>query len=88
MVTTDDCKYRIVKYCSENLELIRHEFDPLLTDVELQETLKVKNWKRMSKEKDGPCVIRDFDCKPFDDQLRATVTEHSGLIILLTVQGE
>lgn len=48
-----------------------------------------KNWKRMTKEKlyNGD-ILRCFDCRPFDDQLRAYVTERNGEIVEVGVQGE
>lgn len=48
-----------------------------------------KNWKRHTKYKDSSGnIIRIFDCRPFDDQLRAYVTERDGKIIETYVTGE
>jgi len=50
-----------------------------------------RNWKRHSKGKawDNPNAIeRCFDCAPFDDQLRAYVTEQNGQITDVFIAGE
>ena len=61
------------------LERIKDEFEPRLEDQEAKETLYAVNWTQQYRQKtiysstnpDG--FVRLFDCKPFNDQLRAYV---------------
>ena len=91
-VTTKICKEEIVKKCRLMLEKIKHEFEPTLTDEEVEKTLDVNNWKRDYKEK---CSYKEgyeilFDCRPFDSQLRAYVytDETDSIIREIEVVGE
>lgn len=34
------------------------------------------------------CIVREFDCEPFDDQMRATVYERDGKIVCIEARGE
>jgi hypothetical protein len=88
--SSDKLKEEITKYCRKNEIYVRKEFDPPLTYSQFEKTMVVKNWKRISKYKDGECIERTFDCFPFDDQLRANVTTDltDTNILSLTVQGE
>jgi len=85
-LTTDICKDAIIKNVKSTNEMwysIFKKTDSLgqvvyPTNSEIKEyrdnALELKNWKRISKFKDeDKCVIRVFDCKPFDDQVRAYV---------------
>jgi hypothetical protein len=42
----------------------------------------------MEKITENNCIVRTFDCKPYDDQLRAYVYEVNGLITKVEVVGE
>lgn len=47
--------------------------------------LHIDDFVKLSAE---GCIVREFDCKPFDDQLRATVYERDGEIVCIEVRGE
>jgi hypothetical protein len=84
---TAQCKELIVDFCKKNPDHIRKQF--VDEEVDIISCQSVSNWKRMSKEKDeGGNVVRGFDCKPYDDQLRAYVTTKDDVVIELVVQGE
>lgn len=94
-ITTEICKLAIINKCKGIGDFIKNEFEPPLTDEELKETLKIKNWKREYKAKQstrgGRTIIeRLFDCRPFDSQLRAYVyTDENDIIIeKIDVRGE
>lgn len=73
------CKLAIIKKAGTMLETIKGEFIPRLTSEEVEQTIFVNNWTQSYRQKivysstnpDG--FERCFDCKPFDDQLRAYV---------------
>ena len=87
-VSTDDCKKAIVAHCVENAEKLKKEFSPPLDNAGFQPALNPKNWKREAKYSSGMEIIRDFDCRPFDDQLRAYVYSTNDEILRVVVQGE
>lgn len=90
----DLCKMEIANKCAANLDTIALEFVPRLTDEQLKLTTEPDNWNLHSDEEDVKMALLtgdfvDFDCEPFDDQLRATVTfDTNGKIRRITVQGE
>jgi len=88
--STETIKPMIVKWCKDNMWIVRGQFSPMLPEKDAQVCLLEKNWKRMSKEKDGETITRGFDCKPFDDQLRAYVVtdKNDSRILSIIVQGE
>jgi hypothetical protein len=54
-----------------------------------------KNWKRIIKRKpnnieskQGITCVREFDCLPFDDQLRAIITSDEQRIISVIIEGQ
>jgi hypothetical protein len=72
-LTTDICKGLIVKKVKLYIDKIGNEFVPPLNRNELMPACEVKCWKRMYKEHQDHTWTRAFDCKPYDDQLRAYV---------------
>lgn len=86
MITTALCKRAIVDSVITNVESLSNEFDPPASMVE---ATKEKNWKRTSKNSlgDGK-TLREFDCKPYDDQLRTEVVDDGENIISVDVRGE
>lgn len=71
-MTSSDCKKIIEQQCIIEWERIRSEFVPPLTIEDVDKT-KAKNWRRISKETKNLVISRVFDCRSFDDQLRAYV---------------
>jgi hypothetical protein len=87
-IGTEECKQAVVDYCQAHKREICAQFIPPLDDKQFAQTLLVKNWKRISKEEDGGIIERAFDCRPFDDQLRAYVRASKIGIYGVVVQGE
>lgn len=95
-ITTQICKFAITRKCQEKVDFIKKEFEPELTDEEVKVTFDDNNWRRLSKSKDsymipGRTIIeRLFDCRPFDDQLRAYVytDESDQHILTIDIHGE
>ena len=91
-VTTEVCKQKIVEFCNLNKGFVCSQFVGGLSDAEYEQTLQVKNWKRMYKGKRYASgdIERAFDCRPFDGQLRAYVRtdENDVEIEELFVNGE
>jgi hypothetical protein len=85
-LTTKHCKQAIVDFLMTKSGLVEHEV--VVSQQEALEAFKVCNWKRMSKRREGSFWIREFDCEPFDDQLRAIVKSTDTHVIDVTVQGE
>lgn len=102
VISTEICKKHIVAHAAIQASAIKKEFSPALDDVAYQEVLAEKNWKRICKNKisadaatgygidpaKGVVVERIFDCRPFDDQLRAYVYDQNGAIVKVMIQGE
>jgi len=86
-MNTAECKELIVKWCQQNEDFVCNEFSPKLTHSQFLLSTKETNWKRISKTKDSYGIERVFDCKPFDDQLRAYAVELNGKVTI-SVQGE
>ena len=86
MTTTAICKKAIISNVIANSEALSNEFVPPASMVE---ATKEKNWKRTSKTSlgDGK-TMREFDCKPYDDQLRAEVIDDGTNIISVNVRAE
>jgi hypothetical protein len=89
-LATKDCVTAIVDYVNQNPGHVYKQFvgEPGTVDDFEAPARKVSNWKRMSKEKMGDTIVREFDCRPYDDQLRAIVEERDGKIVSVVVQGE
>jgi hypothetical protein len=87
-IGTEECKQAIIDYCQAHKQEICVQFDPPLDDKQFAQTLLVKSWKRFSKTEDGGIIERAFDCRPFDDQLRAYVRASKTAIYSVVVQGE
>ena len=93
-VTSEACKLAIVNKCMKISEKIKDEFEPRLTDEEVEKSFIIKNWKREYKEicsyHSPNGIERMFDCRPFDSQLRAYVyTDDSDSHILeIDIHGE
>lgn len=92
-ITSADCKEAIVREAQANPQAIVAEFvfdsEAERAAFPIQEAFLARNWKRFQKERrpDGS-IVRGFDCLPFDDQLRAYVTERDGVIVGVKIQGE
>lgn len=86
-IGTDECKSLIADLILANPGLVAKEFSPVDAQAEQQASIP-KNWSRTGKEKDGKNNLREFDCKPLDDQLRAYVTDDGAKIIKVVIQGE
>lgn len=90
------CKDAIVEYIKTHVDDIKNHFCPPLHDEELAPALISKNWVRRAKRGDsihdpdefGITVVREFDCKPFDDQFRGYVYERNNEIVGVLVEGE
>lgn len=88
MITTEDCKRAIVEFIANNRGIVCREFTGNNgLDFELP-ALDAQNWKRISKRRVVSTTVRDFDCKPYGDQLRACVYECNGIITRVEVHGE
>lgn len=96
-VTTSDCKKAIVAWIKSHPGHVSSQFDPPESEVP---ALDEKNWKRESKRKCSTIdslanpklqpgmYERSFDCRPYDDQLRAYTYDDGNRIVYLVVQGE
>ncbi len=87
-INTEQCKRAIVAHCIKNAPKIAAQFVPLLKDDDMEKTYVEANWSRIEKYAEFGIMVREFDCKPFDDQLRATVRSTGDVILNVTVQGE
>jgi hypothetical protein len=89
-LATKDCVTAIVDYVNQNPGHVYRQFvgEPRTVEEFERAARKVSNWKRMSKEKMGDIIVREFNCRPYDDQLRAIVEERDGKIVSVVVQGE
>lgn len=87
-IISDDCKHAIVSWCAGNENQVCSLFIPALSHDQYLQTLDIASWKRMRKETINGEILRVFDCKPFDDQLRAYVLERNGSIVSVEVHGE
>ncbi len=90
-ITSDDCKTAIVEWVKDHPGCILELFGDDVEDKNTFEepALQEKNWKRISKEKDLSGYVRVFDCKPYDDQVRAYVYEDKrNFIYDICVVGE
>jgi len=90
MINTKLCKDQIVEWCKNNPQNIRHAFCQSLSKEELEESTNINNWKRTAKVKVNDGILREFNCVPFDDQLRAYVKtdKTDSVFISVTVLGE
>lgn len=89
-ITTADCKSAIAEWCKAHAEHVSRQFVDPLTSDEQALAEKASNWARIEKSRTKDGIQREFDCRPFDDQLRAIVlTNHDDTkIISLVIQGE
>jgi hypothetical protein len=87
-VTSKDCKEFLVQWVQKNQPIVAAQFIPSLDANQFKLACNPNNWKRIEKYKSGDVVVRIFDCKPFDDQLRGTVIEKNGLLIDAEAHGE
>lgn len=86
-IGTDECKKFIADLVLANPGLVAKEFSP--ADPQAEQMASVpKNWSRTSKSKDGKLSVREFDCKPLDDQLRAYVYDDGTKIVKVEIDGE
>lgn len=89
MITTKDCKDAIIKFVLNNPGHVARQFSPAENEDPAK---KVSNWKRISKSvekrNNGNVYVREFDCVPYDDQLRATVWDDGEQILRVFIEGE
>lgn len=91
LVTTEACRKAIVEECRRCEPVLRAQFVPSLTPEQWKDALNPKNWKRESKRKGDSgegTWVREFDCRPFDGQLRATVQSTDEHIYRIIVAAE
>lgn len=96
-ITSNDCKKAIVNWIKSHPGHVSKQFDPPEQEISAQDE---KNWKRMYRRKCthvdtmvNPILKlgmweRAFDCKPYDDQLRAYTYDDENKIVYIVVQGE
>lgn len=93
-IDTEHCKESIVKFVLDNPGYVARQFVPEEDETPAQ---KVSNWKRMSKRLVSPFeskvypgskYVREFDCVPYDDQLRARVYDDGGKILGVVIESE
>jgi|LauGreDrversion4_2_1035121.scaffolds.fasta_scaffold643891_1 hypothetical protein len=93
-IDTNQCKEAIVKFIQDNPGHVAKQFVPEEDEGPSQ---KISNWKRMnkrlvspfeSKEYPGSKYIREFDCVPYDDQLRARVYDDGSKILHVVIESE
>lgn len=89
-LATKDCVAAIVEYVNQNPGHVYKQFvdEPGTVEEFEAPARKASNWKRETKEKIGDTIVREFDCRPYDAQLRAIVEERDGKIVSVVVQGE
>jgi hypothetical protein len=90
-ISTALCKKFIVQHVQSNPGLVAAAM--CIPDAETGPSLIEGNWKRISKRKCREGIfaglwIREFDCEPFDDQLRARVVSSDEGITSIEVMGE
>jgi hypothetical protein len=86
-IGTKECKQAIVQYCMSHKDEICRQFIPLLDDEGWEQTTRVGNWKRERKS-GTDIILREFDCRPLDSQLRGYVWSIGEKITRVLVQGE
>jgi hypothetical protein len=98
-VTTVDCKKAITDWVKSHPGHVSRQFDPPESEADAQ---LERNWKRMWKRRCDKRDIwanselnlkagmweRGFDCRPYDDQLRAYTYDDGERIVCVVVQGE
>lgn len=87
-ITTNDCKAALVAHCVLRQSEIRTYFYPNLTPEVVAKTFEPKNWKRESKSTTDGITLREFDCRPFDSQLRGYVYATETSIVSIEVYAE
>jgi hypothetical protein len=85
-IDTKACKEAIVKSAATDPQRIQALF---VDTVPVEPAKLQKNWVRIYKERqaDGT-TMRTFDCKPYDDQLRAYVVDDGQNILSVSIEGE
>lgn len=103
-IQTADCKQAIANEVNNKtavVDSIIAQFVEKLTSAEvINHAGNPKNWARMSKLRVsysgrsldetplGATCLRIFDCRPFDDQLRAYVWDDGNQILKIEIVGE
>lgn len=103
-IKTEDCKKAIVDFVMKQPGYIAKQFvDVASSEIASFEApaLKEKNWARRDKYmvsligdywpspgKAGDICCRSFDCRPYDDQLRAYTWDDGSQILKILVEGE
>ena len=70
----EECRKEIIQYCYREEIDIRKQFSPSLTYKQFEKLLVAENWKLIKTEKEDGFIIRNFDCFPFNNQLRGYVS--------------
>jgi hypothetical protein len=82
------CKQLIVDYCKNHTQELNDQFCEELSSTEFAAMQDEKNWKREEKYKEDGVIVRRFDCRPFDDQLRAYIsTDLSDTKVISVIVG-
>ena len=86
-ITSDRCKSLIAEWCQKHPDHIINQFT---TSINPTLAFSEKNWKRIYKIKVRDGIEICFDCKPYDDQLRAIIVTDlkDENVTTLIVQGE
>ena len=84
-IRTKDCKKAIVDYIKENAGCVSSQFVPPEDEGPAQ---LISNWKRTAKSKENTETVREFNCVPYDDQLRAYVYDNGLKIVRIEILGE
>lgn len=84
-ISSKDCKDAILKFAYENKEYCKSLFS---YDFLVSPLFDINNWKRICKEKNNNITTRKFDCKPYEDQIRAYVTDNGIEILSIIIKDE
>lgn len=87
-ITTELCKQLICDIVMVNDGAVEAQFDSDFYAGHI--AIFPENWKRREKrtDKKTKITVREFDCTPFDDQLRAYVTDDGTKITEVYISGE
>lgn len=87
-ISTQQCKEAIIQFVLDNPGHVSKQFIPMENE---EPAKKISNWKRISKtigkHNDKVVCVREFDCAPYDDQLRATTWDNGEQILDILIEG-
>lgn len=84
-ISSKDCTCAILNFVNENKEYCKSLFS---YDFLVSPLYEIKNWKRIHKETNNSITTRTFDCKPYDNQIRAYVTDNGIEILSVIIKDE